>query len=309
MTLSKIKSKKMRLATVFAGFFLGLMIGLFAQVSAQIPQSVNYQGILTGSNGEAVPDGQYRVQFSIYHSPVGGSPLWTELWDSAIGTTSVQIKNGRFNVMLGTHTPIPLDFFETHTQSYLGIKVGTDQEMQPRQPIGSAPYSFTAPTSGGGGDILPAGAMIMWYGSANAVPGGWVLCNGGAVPDMQGRFPVGVGSGYSVGDIGGSANSDLTHSHSIAAGALTTSAAGNHDHVVDFVVGCDPNNPPGNDCTDGADDGDKKVGSDSHRHRIYGRTQSSGNHIHTISGGVTESSTLSGDNRPPFYAVHFICKI
>jgi hypothetical protein len=51
----------------------------------------------------------------------------------------------------------------------------------------------------------------LWSGSANNIPSGWYLCNGGnSTPDLRSKFVIaasGVGSGgYQVGAQGGSAS-------------------------------------------------------------------------------------------------------
>lgn len=79
------------------------------------------------------------------------------------------------------------------------------------------------PIGGGGGGDIPSGVIVMWSGAANAIPNGWALCNGSnGTPDLRGRFVVGAGDTYSVGDTGGAASVTLTvsqipkHSHQIA---------------------------------------------------------------------------------------------
>lgn len=69
---------------------------------------------------------------------------------------------------------------------------------------------------------VPAGAIVMWSGAVNAVPSGWALCDGtNNTPDLRGRFIVGAGATYAVGDTGGAETVTLTvdqmpsHSHSI----------------------------------------------------------------------------------------------
>jgi len=59
----------------------------------------------------------------------------------------------------------------------------------------------------------------MWSGTT--IPDGWTLCDGsGDTPDLTDRFVVGSGSGYSVGDTGGTDSVQLSveeipsHSHS-----------------------------------------------------------------------------------------------
>jgi hypothetical protein len=69
--------------------------------------------------------------------------------------------------------------------------------------------------------ILPAGSVIMWYGTATSIPFGWALCNGQTVngyatPDLRDKFVVGAGSTYAVGDTGGRTDTVLpSHSHDI----------------------------------------------------------------------------------------------
>ena len=74
---------------------------------------------------------------------------------------------------------------------------------------------------------LPIGAVIMWTGSN--VPAGYAECTGGQytardgntkqVPDLQGKFVVGVGGGYSLGNTGGSTSTstgDATNALTLA---------------------------------------------------------------------------------------------
>ena len=91
--------------------------------------------------------------------------------------------------------------------------------------------SVRAGTSGSfaGYGTVPVGGIIMWSGSPNQVPDGWVLCNGQTsngqkTPDLSGRFVVGYSasdSDYAIGKTGGEAKHRLlesempSHSHSI----------------------------------------------------------------------------------------------
>jgi len=60
--------------------------------------------------------------------------LWTE-------TRSITLTDGVFSVDLGNSTPITLPF---DTLYYLGIRIGSDSEMTPRQPMTSVGYAFRA---------------------------------------------------------------------------------------------------------------------------------------------------------------------
>ena len=52
--------------------------------------------------------------------------------------------------------------------------------------------------------LVPSGVVMMWSGSANAIPSGYVLCDGSnGTPDLRNRFVIGAGSNYAVGATGG----------------------------------------------------------------------------------------------------------
>lgn len=58
---------------------------------------------------------------------------------------------------------------------------------------------------------VPSGMIMMWSGASNAIPSGYVLCDGtNSTPDLRDRFVVGAGSTYAVGATGGSASVTLT---------------------------------------------------------------------------------------------------
>lgn len=59
---------------------------------------------------------------------------------------------------------------------------------------------------------LPSGTIIMWSGAVDAIPYGYVLCDGqNGTPDLRNRFVVGAGDSYNPDATGGAA----THTHSI----------------------------------------------------------------------------------------------
>ncbi len=129
-----------------------------------------------------------------------------------------------------------------------------------------------------GNDLLPKGVIVMWSGSASQIPAGWALCDGNSGrPDLRGRFIVGVGSGYSVGQTGGEPTHTLTvdempaHTHTTTLGSVGYSASWNSS--VEAVSAGPRNNGT-----------------------VYPRTSSAG-------GGKPH------ENRPPFYALCFIIKL
>ncbi len=104
---------------------------------AAVPQTINYQGYITDPSGSAV-SGTGDVTFSIYDVATSGTALWSE-------TQSVTIYNGVYSVVLGSvdtsGNPLDLPF---DTQYWLGVTVGTDSEMTPRQKFAAVPYAYRA---------------------------------------------------------------------------------------------------------------------------------------------------------------------
>ncbi len=43
-----------------------------------IPRMLSYQGKLTDTLGNPVPDGNYQLTFRLYTQETGGTPFWTE---------------------------------------------------------------------------------------------------------------------------------------------------------------------------------------------------------------------------------------
>lgn len=193
----------MRRFTVVTIFLFSLLVIVSLSFGESIPRVINYQGTLTEINGTPVPDGSYTVEFNLYDVPSGGSSLWLEKWDGT--TSSAIVTGGVFNVMLGTHNPLPANFFANHPVAYLGVKVGTDTEMLPRQRLSSVGYAFAA------GNGIPKGGIIMWSGEATVIPEGWALCDGtNGTPNLVDRFVVGAGSIYPVAATGGESAHVLT---------------------------------------------------------------------------------------------------
>jgi len=98
-----------------------------------IPRLLSYQGRLTDSLGNPVPDGSYQLTFRLYSQETGGTPFWTEV-------QTVSVRNGIFSVLLGSVTPI--SSVPDAGTVYLSLQVGTGSELTPRLRIVSAAYAF-----------------------------------------------------------------------------------------------------------------------------------------------------------------------
>jgi hypothetical protein len=102
---------------------------------ADVPQLINYQGILLDASGNPVTS-TGSILFAIWDNPTSGDSLWSESQSVTPDTL------GRFNVLLGTSSPIPDSAFDG--DAYLSIKIGFDPEMSPRQPLVSVPFAYRA---------------------------------------------------------------------------------------------------------------------------------------------------------------------
>ena len=120
-------------------YFFGLLL-LFTTVPAAslatVPQQINYQGYLADSSGNPVSDGNYTMSFDIYDVSTGGVPLWSE-------SQTVTVKDGVYNVILGQPgNLLILDIFDG--DRYLGVTIGTDAEMTPRQKLTATAFAMKA---------------------------------------------------------------------------------------------------------------------------------------------------------------------
>lgn len=97
--------------------------------------TINYQGYLTDSSGNPVNDPLDMV-FRLYNVESGGEALWTET------QSAVAVSDGLFSVLLGSGTPISTEIIANNDDLWLGIAVGGDEEMSPREKIASAPYAL-----------------------------------------------------------------------------------------------------------------------------------------------------------------------
>src|SRR5258708_3764225 len=101
---------------------------------------LNYQGQLTDSAGNAVPDGPYNLTFRLYTVATAGAAILTE--SPVAGNAS----KGLFNVILGTVTPLSsLSTVQLGGDLWLSLQVQGDAlEMAPRQALLPSQYSRNA---------------------------------------------------------------------------------------------------------------------------------------------------------------------
>ncbi|MBL6723001.1 MAG: hypothetical protein ISQ13_03215 [Candidatus Margulisbacteria bacterium] len=144
---------------------------------------------------------------------------------------------------------------------------------------------------------FPRGMIAMWRGSTP--PDGWVLCNATSqsnypneqIPDLSGRFIVSTGSGYTMGNTGGSTTLTITTenlpSHTHAAGS--DDQLGEHSHTPTSGSVSNTHGHAGTTTTDGRD----------HGHLITDSSNQDTNHTHSGTAPAnTNTHNHSFDEEP-----------
>ena len=114
-----------------------ILLGASTTALADVPDSVNYQGILLDSGGDPVTT-PTSVTFIIYDAPTSGANLWDEI------QSITPDAEGRFNTFLGSINPIDESVFGS-PERWLEVTVSGDPPM-PRVKIVSVPFSFRVAT-------------------------------------------------------------------------------------------------------------------------------------------------------------------
>ena len=186
-------------------------------------------------------------------------------------------------------------------------------------------------------EAFVTGMIILWSGAANAIPSGFVLCDGNnSTPNLSGRFVVGYSASnndYDVNDTGGSETVTLTtaqlpahshgtnaHSHSFDAGNHTHSFSGSgsssHNHSFNWQYSAPPFHsnaslPTRDQYKAGNGQGTSNTSSATVSLSVSGNTGNAAVSGNTGNANPNTTNTGSGnshENRPPYYALCYIMK-
>ena len=149
-----MKQRALSVLAIVAFIFCGI-------THAQIPRKLNYQGFLTSPSGAPINSAALPLLFKLYD--VSNTLLYSE-------TQSVVVSNGIFNVLIGSMTPLILPF---DSQYFVGITMGADPEMSPRQPLAASPYAIRAASA----ESLAATATVAGSQITGAVSAATSLAN------------------------------------------------------------------------------------------------------------------------------------
>jgi hypothetical protein len=115
---------------------LGLRYAPSALAAQTVPLTLTQQGRLLDATGAPVDSVALTFKFALYATPTAGTAIWTE-------TQSITPDEGYFSARLGEETPFPATVFDgSQAALYLGIQIGSDSEMAPRQQLTSVPFAM-----------------------------------------------------------------------------------------------------------------------------------------------------------------------
>ena len=139
--------------------------------------------------------------------------------------------------------------------------------------------------------------IVMYWGSEDEIPEGWVLCDGGnGTPNLKDRFVMSSGDNYAPGQVGGS--NDVNAEFTTEEHKLTVAQIPSHSHTVNV----DHKNNVGVTNTGG-----QRVGKENnadHAINIESSTVGGGKgHTHDVKVEVEDG------NMPAFMALMYIMKV
>ncbi len=167
-------AKKISRTVSICVLLLGVFVVSFALMAEPakavtgINQQLNFQGRLFNSQGAAVPDGYYNVEFKIYQDGdglsvgnPGGTLKWTEDHLNA-NSQGVTVKNGFMSVDLGSITAFGSNVDWNQSVLWLSVNIGStdasctpfssctpDGEMIPMKRMSSTTYALNSGQLGG----------------------------------------------------------------------------------------------------------------------------------------------------------------
>lgn len=187
---------------LITGFVLaGLSLAPLGAGAEEAAQTVGFptQGRLL-VDGEGAVDGTLEVTFTLYGQASGGQPVWQE-------TRSVTFTDGYYDLILGDPSepdltqPIPVEVVQPPL--FLGVQIGQDPELTPRQRVGVLPFAYAAARADRilGGTIEGVTFEGGQYDLTELVVDGQVIIDG------EGRY-LGATESLNASFLGGSAAAD-----------------------------------------------------------------------------------------------------
>lgn len=154
--------------------FLPLVALLVSGCVGLLPE-YSYQGRLLDDNGVPVPDGDYEMTYSIYHTLTGGTEVYSD-------TQTIPIKDGLFTTSIGPAEDLDPQLFAQPAWMEVSIEGET---LAPRQRLQGSPFAFSLasgavvqgaePRERSFGGFDDTGAVLTLWNHDSAETGGHAL--------------------------------------------------------------------------------------------------------------------------------------
>jgi hypothetical protein len=224
--------------------YIFLSIGCFGL--AQVPRTINYQGVARNTTGTALTNSSIGLIFKI--TSTSNSSFYTET-QNTLPTNSL----GLFSTQIGIVNPLPTSGWE-NTPCVLSIlaNFGSGYVSLPSQTLTSVPYALYALNSGNDLPIgIRDGQTLRWDSIAKVWKTSNLLTNDGQRVGI-GLFPYEVGSKLHV--------TSLTNNDSSAISAIKLNANGN-DAATKSIISGNSNGNSLNSALNGSKNIAKNIGN------------------------------------------------
>ncbi|MEI8204205.1 MAG: hypothetical protein WCH34_14380 [Bacteroidota bacterium] len=178
-------------------FIIGVLL-LSANIYAQIPQAINYQGVARDQSGNILSKQNVSLRMSLLSDSASGIVHYEEIHSLTTDTFGLfSLRIGQGSPVIGTFSSLNWGNNSYYLRIEIDIAGGTNFEFLANQPFTSVPYAMYAERSGSGG--LPngthAGDMLYWNGTSwIAIPVGQkgqiLQLNAENLPSWSGTIPV-----------------------------------------------------------------------------------------------------------------------
>jgi len=216
----------------------GAAITSESSIEDNLDNIIPIQGKLSTVSGNPVPDGNYSITASLYSVEHGGTALCTD-------TQTITVMKGLFTMNVDNCTNEDIH----GQQLYLGIKIGSDAEMTPRQPIYPVPYAFSLKPGAtiDFSTLFMAGDYVDLQGSIGSSISWWLGYSYALLPNGRANFGLktsvtsgniayGISSSAETSAAEGDAYGVYGYANATGTNAMSYGVYGNADSIDGFGV-------------------------------------------------------------------------
>ncbi len=109
------------------------MLALIVSGCLSLSPEFSYQGRLLDDKGHPVPDGDYEMNYSLYHLSAGGTAVYSD-------TQTIPVKDGLFTTSIGPSPDLDPELFAQPAWMEVTIEGET---LSPRQRLQGSPFAFS----------------------------------------------------------------------------------------------------------------------------------------------------------------------